>query len=411
MIAVARSADAERPGDPVSTPSPEKPPAPPAAVPAAGHDQPPVLRILVVEDDPDIREALCSVLGDEGFATVAAADGSQALEILRGGLAVDLVVLDLMMPVMDGWQFRLAQKRNPLLAQIPVLAISANPSAKAAAIDAAAYLSKPFDFDTLISTVRRVLLAFERRGLQEKQPAATPGSGAAPASEVQRLRNAFISNLSHELRTPLGAVLSLTELLLDDAAGPLTGEQRRYLEVIARNGRALLELVSDVLDIADLIEGRLQLSLGALAPADLLEAVVAKLGPSAAAKGLELSLDIRGALPLVRGDAHRVRQVAMHLVGNAIKYTVEGAVRVAAETRAGMVAVSICDSGIGIPAEALERIFEEFAQVDDRSTRRHQGAGLGLALAGRLVRLMGGELSVKSAVGAGSCFTFTLPRA
>jgi signal transduction histidine kinase len=369
--------------------------------------------LLVVEDDGDIRESLISILEREGFVVSAAADGREALARLREA-SVDLVLLDLMMPVMDGWQFRLAQKRDPVLAQIPVLAISADAGPKAAAIDAAAYLPKPFDYDVLLATIRRVLVAFERRRLQPAEAPASPGEdhGAGESrAEAERLRSAFVANLSHEIRTPLNAVLSLTELLLGEAAGALTEEQRRYLEVIARNGQGLLRLVSNVLDIGDLAEGKLRLVDEALALEPLVRSVVAEQAPAAAGKQLVLSVSVAEGLPLVRGDAHRIRQVLAHLVGNAIKFTAEGAVRVMAERRGVDLAVSVCDSGIGIPEAALPKIFEEFSQVDERPMRRHPGAGLGLALASRLVRLMGGEISVRSGVGTGSCFTFTLPRA
>jgi signal transduction histidine kinase len=373
----------------------------------ATHTHVPI-RLLVVEDDADIRETLISILEREGFAVTAAADGREALARLREA-AADLVILDLMMPVMDGWQFRLAQKRDPVLAQIPVLAISADAGPKAAAIDAAAYLSKPFDYDVLLATIQRVLLAFERRRLQPFAGDAA-GDDSRWREQAERLRSAFVANLSHEIRTPLNAVLSLTELLLGEAAGPLTDEQRRYLDVIARNSQGLLRIVSNVLDIGDLTEGKLSLAQDVLSLEPLARSVVTEHAPAAASKRLVLSVTLPDGLPRVRGDAHRIRQVLAHLVGNAIKFTAEGAVRVVAEPRGRAIAVSVCDSGIGIPEAALPHIFDEFSQVDERSTRRHQGAGLGLALASRLVRLMGGEISVKSAVGTGSCFTFTLPR-
>ena len=366
-------------------------------------------RILLVEDDPDIRVSLQSILGEEGFEVVACTNGQDALARLGVIPAPDLIILDLMMPVMDGWQFRIQQKNDPLLAQIPVIAISADASSKAAAIDAAAYLNKPFDHSSLMGAIERVLIAFERRKLHLRL--SEVDSRSRSLEEMERLKSAFISTISHEIRTPLNAVLSLSQLLRDGSAGPITTEQGRYLDVIQRSGQHVLNLMSDIIDLANLETGNLEARSEELAVSAVVEAAMSGLLPQAEAKRLGVVVEIPESLPRVRADGHRLGQVVAHLFGNAIKFTEKGSIKVVGERRGDTVAISISDTGIGIPENVLGRIFEGFYQVDDRLGRRHQGAGIGLTLVNRLVRLMHGEITVRSTVGAGSTFTFTLPAA
>jgi signal transduction histidine kinase len=366
-------------------------------------------RILLVEDDPDIRVSLHSILTDEGFEVEGCTNGREALERLGGMPLPDLIILDLMMPVMDGWQFRIQQKNDPALAQIPVIAISADASSKAAAIDAAAYLNKPFDHAKLMSAVDRVLIAFERRKLHLRL--SELDSQSRSLEEMERVKSAFISNISHEIRTPLNAVLSLSQLMREGSAGPITAEQGRYLDVIQRSGQNVLNLLSDIIDLANLETKGLEARSEEIVASVVAENVVAPLMPLAYGKGLAVSFDFPAALPRVRGDSHRLGQVVTQLVSNAIKFTESGSIKIGGEARDKFVAISVSDTGIGIPEDAMARIFEGFYQVDHRLGRRHQGAGIGLTLVDRLVRLMGGEITVRSTVGAGSTFTFTVPAA
>ena len=364
-------------------------------------------RILLVEDDPDIRVSLQSILSEEGFEVVACTNGQDALYRLGTISKPDLIILDLMMPVMDGWQFRIQQKNDPVLAQIPVIAISADASSKAGAIDAAAYLNKPFDHASLMGAIQRVLVAFERRNLHLGR--ADVDTRSRNPEEMERLKSAFISSISHEIRTPLNAVLSLSQLMRDGSAGPLTPEQTRYLDVIQRSGHHVLDLLSDIIDLAKLETGNLEARSEDLAVISVVQAALATLTPQSQAKKLTVVVDVPPTLPRVRADGHRLGQVVGHLLGNAIKFTDSGSIKVAGERRGDKVAISVSDTGIGIPEDELARIFEGFYQIDHRLGRRHPGAGIGLTLVDRLLRLMGGEISVRSTVGAGSTFTFTLP--
>ncbi len=229
--------------------------------------------------------------------------------------------------------------------------------------------------------------------------------------EADHLKSAFIANMSHEIRTPLNSVLALSQLLRDGVAGPLAVEQRRYLEVIERNGQGLLHLINDILDLSRIEAGHMDIDTHSLDVEPQVEAVVDALAPLAAAKGLDLVAVLPPDLPPIRADADRFRQILTNLVNNAVKFTESGQVRVSAEARGDAVTLHVTDTGVGVPDAYRDKIFQEFFQVDQTLVRRQGGTGLGLAIARRLARLMGGEISVESVVGKGSRFSLRLPRA
>ncbi|HXU06255.1 MAG TPA: ATP-binding protein [Polyangia bacterium] len=231
------------------------------------------------------------------------------------------------------------------------------------------------------------------------------------ASNADRLKSAFVANMSHEIRTPLNSVLALSALLRDGTAGPLTVDQRRYLEIMTRNGHTLLRLIDDILDLSRIESGHLVVDTEDVDLAPQIAAIVEALAPLAIAKDLNVSVKLPDDLPLVRCDVDRVRQILTNLIANAIKFTDAGMVRLTAGVSLEAVVIHVTDTGVGIPEAELEHIFEEFVQVDQTLARRQGGAGLGLAIASRLARLMGGEISVSSVVGSGSRFTLALPRA
>jgi len=222
-------------------------------------------------------------------------------------------------------------------------------------------------------------------------------------------KSLFLANMSHELRTPMNAILGYTELIVDGIYGDISDKVREVLERVQSNGRHLLGLINDVLDLSKIEAGQLVLSRADFSINDLVKGVFASVEPLASGKNLALAVEVPADLPAAYGDEHRITQVLLNLVGNAIKFTDAGQVTIAANLSNGAFTVAVRDTGPGISATDQEKIFEEFQQADSSSTREKGGTGLGLAISKRIVELHGGRLSVDSVPGAGATFSFTLP--
>jgi signal transduction histidine kinase/HAMP domain-containing protein len=226
---------------------------------------------------------------------------------------------------------------------------------------------------------------------------------------ASRHKSEFLANMSHELRTPLNAVLGYAELIQDGIYGEVPAKMQEVLERIQQNGRHLLGLINDVLDLSKIEAGQLTLSPVDFSMRELVLDVVSATEALAAEKKLVLEVDAPADLPHGRGDERRITQVLLNLVGNAIKFTDAGSVRIRAGVEDSSFLVTVTDTGVGIAPEDRERVFGEFQQVDTSSTRRKGGTGLGLAIARRIVELHGGRIWVESTPGQGSTFAFTLP--
>jgi signal transduction histidine kinase len=215
--------------------------------------------------------------------------------------------------------------------------------------------------------------------------------------------------MSHELRTPLNAVIGYSELVLDDIYGTLPEKIRGVVDRIQSNGRHLLSLVNDILDLSKIEAGQLTLSFADYAMPVVVQSVIAATESLAQAKGLVLIPAVARGLPAGHGDERRLTQVLLNLVGNAIKFTDEGKIEIAAEAIDGAFHLAVRDTGPGIGEEDRQRIFEEFQQVESAQTRAKGGTGLGLAISKRIVEMHGGRIWVESELGKGSAFSFTLP--
>ena len=232
----------------------------------------------------------------------------------------------------------------------------------------------------------------------------------ARAEQESRFKSKFLAGMSHELRTPLNAIIGFSELLEQQLFGPLTERQTRYVQNVLVSGRHLLTLVNDILDLSKVEAGRMELSREWTALPVLVEIVRGIIKPLADKHGVEVSVSLPPQLPDLYIDAVRIKQVLYNLLSNAVKFTPSGgSIELSAQCGPEMLRLSCKDSGIGIPAEDMPRLFREFEQLEPVAGEKREGTGLGLALTKRLVELHGGTIDVISEVGKGSTFTFTLP--
>ena len=244
---------------------------------------------------------------------------------------------------------------------------------------------------------------------------------AAKNKEVERtnrLKSEFLANMSHELRTPLNSVLALSQILLDRLDGELTAEQEKQVQIIERNGRNLLRLINEILDLSKIEAGRVDLDIKPVSVPDLLGAVRSTVAPLAGRKALALHTEIAPDVPICHTDENKLKQVLLNLLSNAVKFTEHGSVTLRAcvgrpgahaADAGAWITFEVEDTGIGIAPDDQAVVWEEFQQIDGSLSRRYEGTGLGLAIVRRLVRLLGGEIMLDSMPGQGSTFRFWLP--
>ncbi len=228
-------------------------------------------------------------------------------------------------------------------------------------------------------------------------------------AEASQHKSQFLANMSHELRTPLNAILGYAELILDNVYGDTPDKMREVLDRIQRNGRHLLGLINDVLDLSKIEAGQLKLSLADYSLKEVVQNVYSAVEALAKEKHIALKVEVPPHLPVARGDERKLTQVLLNLVGNAIKFTDTGEVAIRAFATNGSFTIAVRDTGPGIAEAEQAKIFEEFQQADSSITKKKGGTGLGLAIAKRIVELHGGRIWVESSPGQGSTFSFTLP--
>jgi signal transduction histidine kinase len=234
--------------------------------------------------------------------------------------------------------------------------------------------------------------------------------------EMNRLKSDFLATMSHELRTPLNSIIGFSEVLATNEN--LADRQRRYASNILNSGKMLLSMINDILDLAKIESGKMEVRVEDFSIRDVCEALTNLMRPVADRKNIELTCELDEAIPLLRQDPGKIRQIVYNLLSNAIKFTPEsGRVTITARSEGRDVVIAIADTGIGIAEEDRERIFEKFRQVHATAdgsegnvlTREHQGTGLGLSIVRELTTLLGGEIQLDSRLGQGSTFTVRLP--
>ena len=360
-------------------------------------------RVLIVDDNADMRGYLARLLG-ERWQVETAGDGAAALERMRERVP-DLVIADVMMPVLDGFGLLSAIRTSDQFPKVPVMLLSARAGEEASSEGLRAgaddYVVKPF-------SARELLARVETRLTQARLHAAERRAREL-AEQANRARDDFFSMLSHELRTPLMAVLAWTALLKENRLD--ASEVVHALELIERNGRAQRRLVDDLLDVSRIVTGRLRIDPRPVASlAQMIGVVVDSFRPAALAKNLTVETALETGAGMINGDTERLQQVVWNLLSNAIRFTPPGGrIQIRYARRGDSVELLMRDSGQGIPADALPHLFERYWQGRS-SERRSQGLGLGLAIAYRIIELHGGEISAASeGEGRGATFTVLLP--
>lgn len=247
-------------------------------------------------------------------------------------------------------------------------------------------------------------LAAQRDALEQK---------TLEAEEANRMKSIFLSNMSHELRTPLNAIIGLVRLLKEDKSAPLTPKQQEYLDIVLRNGQNLLDLINDILDLTRIESGREEVKYDIIYLPDFVNNLCKNIRPLAETKPLKFEVIFENAPKTIFSDQKKIRQILTNLLGNAIKFTEKGEVKLIVEKKIGadrdFVCFIVSDTGIGIPEDALEIIFEPFRQVDGSHTRKYGGTGLGLSISKKLATLLGGEIEVESRLGKGTTFKVLIP--
>jgi signal transduction histidine kinase/HPt (histidine-containing phosphotransfer) domain-containing protein len=367
----------------------------------------PIIRLLVIDDSPSDIVLIRNLLSQsrDVFFRIDTADRlSAAAERLKAG-DLDVVLTDLGLPESRGLEtFHRVNACAPAL-PIVVLTDLDDETVAVEAVHAGAqdYLVKG-DLNGAV-LARALRYAIERKRSQSELRQAMEAAEAA-----SRAKSTFLTNMSHEIRTPMNAIIGMSELLL---RGEPTQEQREYLEMVLESGESLLGIINEVLDFSKIEAGRVTLDHLCFDLPRLVQDTLKSLAVRARLRNLILASDLDRDVPReLVGDPQRLRQILVNLVGNALKFTERGEIRVgarldASDDRQVVVCMYVSDTGIGIPPEKREILFEAFEQVDNNLSRRYSGTGLGLAICRRLVGLMGGRIWCESEEGRGSTFYFT----
>jgi signal transduction histidine kinase len=379
--------------------------------------------ILIVDDQDANVLLLEEMLTGAGYVSVTSTRNPHEVCDLHRQNHYALIVLDLLMPGLDGFQVMEGLKAIETEGYLPVLVQTAQPNHKLRALKSGAkdFVSKPFDLQEVLLRVRNMievrLLRLEADKRAEQAETRSEQSESANLAKSQ-----FLANMSHELRTPLNSIIGFSQMLADKIFGDLNDRQLKYTNNILNSGRHLLQLINDILDLAKVEAGSMELMRNTFGVGKVLSEVQSIVKTLASKKNIGLEFELAANLPSLFADEAKLKQVMYNLLSNAIKFTSNGGkVFVTAAIRNATSAdsspageclrVAVTDTGIGIKMKDQERIFKEFEQVDSSYGREQQGTGLGLALTKRLVEMHGGRVWVESegVEGKGSTFTFLIP--
>jgi signal transduction histidine kinase len=334
---------------------------------------------------------------DQLRRTVGAADHRALL--LMGGFAAASIFLALVLGFVISWSFILpVREAEGFLGQIAKGHFSARIA-----------VPNRDEFGALAARMNQMSHELHQLYEDQRRAAHQLRTLNAELEQASKAKSDFLASMSHELRTPMNAILGFTEMILDDVYGEVPPSIREPVADINTCGKQLLRLINDVLDLSKIEAGRMELALGEYPIEDVVSTVKSSLRSLADEKKLEFVTTVQPDLPLCLGDAKRITQCLTNLAGNALKFTRDGRVEIRVERQDEALLFRVSDTGIGIPADQVEHIFEEFRQVDVTISRDFGGSGLGLSITKKFVELHGGRIWVESEAGKGSTFFFSVP--
>jgi len=375
-------------------------------------------RILIVDDIADNREVLARRFERRGYEIVEADGGVRALELIAEG-GIDIVLLDVVMPDLNGLEVLRRTRETQSAIELPIILVTAQAESRdivqGLELGANDYITKPVDFAVALARVgaqvgrRRAELALVEANATLEEKVMQLRDAVLSAEAANRAKSEFLANMSHEIRTPLNGVLGLTQAL---AYTQLDERQRQLVQVISSSGALLERLLSDMLDVARIEAGQVEIRPQPTRLEELVQAVAALAEPQAREKGLDFRVDVApAACGVVEVDPARLSQVLMNLLSNAVKFTQTGCVSLEVDAVGGRRRFVVRDTGIGFDADVKARLFRRFEQGDPSVTRRFGGSGLGLSISRDLAEMMSGVLEGEAAPGRGAVFTLLLPAA
>lgn len=376
--------------------------------------------ILVVDDTPQTLQLLVAILTSAGYTVRPADSGALALASVETR-PPDLILLDVKMPQMSGFDVCRQLKQNPATLSIPVIFLSGltdlDERVQGFQLGAVDFVTKPFQREELLARVKTHLeLARLQNELANEVAKQTRDLQTAyqELAKASQMKDEFLSTMSHELRTPLTAILGMAEILNAGAYGSLNQEQADAVDVIERSGRKLLQIINEILDYILLDSGQVELQLEEWPIVDLVNSVLENVRSKAEQRQIKLSSRFYQHDQQLWLDVRHMRRVLLILLDNAVKFTPSGGsvgIIVRNSIIQRRIEFEVWDSGPGIAEADLPKLFKPFLQLDAGLNRSHEGSGLGLALAGKLARLLGGEIRVTSRLNEGSRFIVSLPQA